>query len=379
MIRAMSGLTRYILRQLTVGMIFVAAALACVMWLTQSLRFVEMIVSKGLSIGTFLKLTMLLMPSFLVVILPISLFSVTLFTYNKLTSDRELVVMRATGLSHWALAYPALILAVATTICGYALSLWIIPGTMRNFHEMQWNIRNDITNVLLQEGAFNRFGDGVTIYVRSRSPNGELLGLLVHDRRNPQKPVTLMAERGALIYTPTGPRVLMINGNRQQLTAPGKLSLLYFDSYTIDLASAANDAGTREADAREMPLAKLLATTPKTAGSPSDYRKIEVELHQRLTSPLLNLAFALIALASLLPSHFNRRGQGAQILAAVALLILVEALSLGTSNLATANLAFVPLMYGAALLPILLAGWTLSQAKLPSFDRWRRSIRSAEG
>ncbi len=371
MIRPMSGITRYILRQLTVGMLFVAAALTCVIWLTQSLRFVEMIVNKGLSIGTFLALTLLLMPGFLVVIVPISLFAVVLFTYNKLNADRELVVMRAAGISHWALARPALILAGVATVAGFVLSLWIIPLTMKKFHEMQWNITNDLSNVLLQEGVFNKFGDGLTIYVRSRNPDGQLLGLLVYDRRNPEKPVTLMAQRGALVYTKGGPRVLMINGNRQQLErGTGRLSLLYFDSYTVDFATAAGSPGQRERDARELPLSELLAADEATLGE-SAYRKARVELHQRLTSPLYNLGFTLIALASLVPATFNRRGQNTEVMTAVAVMVAVEALALGTSNLATANLAFTPAMYAAALLPIAGGTWLLGGVP-PMLRRGRR-------
>ncbi len=363
----MTEIDRYIAKQLATGVAFVATGLVAVMWLTQSLRFVEMIVNKGLSLGAFLVLTLLLMPSFLVVILPISLFAVVLFTYNKLNSDRELVVMRAAGLSNWALARPALAFSAAMVVAGYALSLWIIPKTVERFHIMQWSIRNDITGVLLQEGVFNKFGDGLMIYVRSRTSGGELLGLLVHDRRSPDKPVTLMAERGALVYTDAGPRVLMVNGNRQQLTkGTGKLSLLYFDSYTVDLASASSASEDRTRDARESSLASLLNADEHKLG-PGEYRKAKAELHGRFTSPLYNFGFPLIALACLLPASFSRRGQTGHILAAVGLLVAAEALSLGTSNLVTANLAYVPTMYLAALLPI-AAGLAVLGGGLP---RWR--------
>ncbi|MCR6630874.1 MAG: LPS export ABC transporter permease LptF [Magnetospirillum sp.] len=355
----MTGITRYVLRQLTVGMIFVSAALACVLWLTQSLRFVEMIVNKGISVGTFLLLTLMLMPSFLVVIIPISLFAVLLFTYNKLNADRELVVLRAAGLSHWTLARPGLILGAAATAVGLALSLWIIPVTVGNFRELQWGIRNDLTSVLLQEGAFNKFGEGLTIYVRSRTREGELLGILVHDKRNPEKPVTLMAERGALVFTPTGPRVLMLNGNRQQLPrGTGQLSLLYFDSYTVDLASATGGEQSRYRDARERSILELAATDESEVG-PSEYRRAQVELHQRFTAPLYSLGFAAVALAILLTAGFDRRGQTVTILKAIGAMVAMQAMALGTNNLATANLAFVPIMYMVALAPIAGGCWVL--------------------
>ncbi|MGE5503535.1 MAG: LPS export ABC transporter permease LptF [Actinomycetota bacterium] len=357
----MREVTRYILRQLTVGMLFVSIALSLVLWLTQSLRFIEMIVNKGLTVLSFLWLTMLLMPTFLVVIIPISLFAVVLFTYNKLNTDRELVVLRAAGLSNWALARPALILGLAATVVGWMLTVWIIPTTVRDFREMQWSVRNDITSVLLQEGAFNKFGEGLTIYVRSRSPNGELLGLLVHDTRNPRKTVTIMAERGALVYTDTGPRVLMVNGNRQEVGPnSSRLSLLYFDSYTVEFGNSGGDKAARSRDARERTMAELASADRGQLGS-TEYRRYKVEMHQRLASPLYNLGFVLIALGALLNATFDRRGQGLTILTAVGLMVAVQAGALGSSNLATSNLMFLPAIYLNAVLPIAVAAWMLNR------------------
>lgn len=349
----MSGITRYMMRQMLVGMIFVSIALACVLWLTQSLRFVEMIVNKGLSIAAFIKLTMLLMPGFLVIIVPISLFAVVLFTYNRLIADRELIVLRAAGLSHLSLARPALLLGAAACAVGYVLSCWLIPLTVRSFHEMQWTIRNDIGNVLLQEGMFNKFGEGLTIYVRSRTAEGELTGLLVHDRRHPQRPVTLMAERGALVYTEQGPRVLMANGNRQEVTpGTGKLSLLYFDNYTVDFNTATGAKQDRFRDARERPTLELLFMDESWPNQ-GEYRRFKAELHSRLTSPLYNVGFAALAAAVMLIAGFDRRGQTMSVMLATALMVAVQALALGASNLTTGNLTFVPLIYLAAILPII--------------------------
>ncbi|CAA7614661.1 LPS export ABC transporter permease LptF [Magnetospirillum sp. UT-4] len=359
----MTGITRYVLRQLTVGLVLVSLALACVLWLTQSLRFIEMIVNKGISAATFLALTVLLMPSFLVVIVPISLFAVVLFTYNKLIGDRELTVLRAAGLSDWALARPALILAGIATLIGYLLALWAIPLSVQGFREMQWTIRNDITNVLLQEGAFNKFGNGLTIYVRSRTAEGELLGILVHDRRSPEKPITLMAERGALVVTEAGPRVLMLNGNRQELRAgSGKLAVLYFDSYTVDLATATGTDSPRFRDARERSIRELVNADIVELGE-SDYRRAKVELHNRVTSPLYNIGFAMVALVALLASGFDRRGQGVAILSAVGVMVALQATALGVANLASANLMFIPLMYLAALLPVAFGTWVLAGSR----------------
>ena len=56
-------------------------------------------------------------------------------------------------------------------------------------------------------------------------------GLLINDNRDPQRPVTILAERAAFADTPTGPRIVMVNGNRQQFDPKTrKLSILTFDT-----------------------------------------------------------------------------------------------------------------------------------------------------
>src|SRR3954463_2364778 len=114
----MSGITRYIFRQLGWGTVMVGLVLTLIVWLTQSLQFLQFIINKGLALGDWLKLTTLLLPSFIVVILPSALFFVVVFVYNKLIADRELVVVQAAGMSRMGVAAPALMAAGAAVAAG---------------------------------------------------------------------------------------------------------------------------------------------------------------------------------------------------------------------------------------------------------------------
>ncbi|MEQ9327299.1 MAG: LptF/LptG family permease [Rhodospirillales bacterium] len=66
----MKSLDRYIMRQLLVGTTIIAAILTGVIWLIQSLKIIELMVTQGLSLSTFIGMTLLLMPNFLVFIPP---------------------------------------------------------------------------------------------------------------------------------------------------------------------------------------------------------------------------------------------------------------------------------------------------------------------
>src|ERR1019366_7723421 len=112
-------LDRYIFRQLFWALIAVTAGLTSLIWLTQSLRFIELVVNRGLSMLVFMQLTGLLIPSFIAVILPITTYVVIQFIYQRLAGDREITVMRAAGLSPFSLARPALAVGFLTMIVGY--------------------------------------------------------------------------------------------------------------------------------------------------------------------------------------------------------------------------------------------------------------------
>ena len=119
----------------------------------------------------------------------------------------------------------------------------------------------------------------------------------------------MMAEQGILVATDSGPRVVMINGNRQEVErADGRLSLLYFDRYTFDLGQFTKTTENRWREPRERFLDELFMT------GESEHDKfyeatLWAEGHQRLISPLYAIAFTLVGLAALLSGDFNRRGR----------------------------------------------------------------------
>src|SRR6516165_8311633 len=195
----MKRLDRYILRQCFAVMIFVTAALSAAIWLAQSLRLIDLIVNRGLSIEIFLYLAALILPRFLDIVLPIGVFIAVLFTFNRLSAESELVVMRSAGLSHLALAKPVLILAGIGFLILMSLSAYFLPASNRAFKDLQFEIRNRFVSSLLQEGTFTTIADKLTIYIRSRNDSGEVIGLMINDSRDRQKPVTILAERGAFV------------------------------------------------------------------------------------------------------------------------------------------------------------------------------------
>lgn len=360
----MQGITKYILRQLVGAMLFVTFALTGVVWLSHSLRFVDLIVNRGLSIGTFFHFTLLLMPTFLSVILPFALFCAVVYTYHRLSIDSELVVLRAAGLSQIALARPALILAGVVTLVCYSIMLYFMPLGFREFRDRYVVIRGDYTQILLREGTFNKIVKGITVYVRTSQSNGELRGILVHDNRDLNSPVTMMAESGALVRAPDGPRLLLVNGNRQEVDPNGRsLRLLTFDRNIFDLSNLEGAKGPRWRKPRERYMHELLGPLDGERDI-AHLAELRAEGHQRLVAPLFSVVFALIALAATLAGKHSQRGRVPRILLGVGAVVVFQVLALALGDLIVDRPLLTPLLYLSIIAASAAAAFVLSRTRL---------------
>ncbi len=356
---SLTRIDRYVLRQLMVALAAVSGGLVALIWLTQSLRFVELVVNRGLSFGVFFQLTSLLIPNLIAVILPITTFVVVQFVYQRLAGDRELTVMRSSGLSPLALARPALALAALAGVSCLLLNLYVVPASFTSFREFQFEIRNRIAAFLLQEGVFTPVSDDLTVYVRARDRDGTLHGVLVDDARDKTSHATILAERGRLLDTGGVPRVLLINGSREVIDRTnGRLNVLSFAENTIDLAQSGKGGATRLRDPIEMSLDELLHPRPGSFNE-REIAKMRVEANKRLATPATCFSFTMVALVAVLMGTFRRHGGLIRPTLAVLTVVGLLALGLAAGNLATRTPALVPLIWVHALLPGLLAGWLL--------------------
>lgn len=359
------------LRQTLLLMVSVCVVFSFAVWLVQALRLIDLIVNRGLSIGVFLHLAILLMPRFIVVVLPIAAFVAVQFVYNKLITESEMVVMRAAGLGPLRLAAPAIFTGLIATLVLYATSLYLLPAANRAFKDLQFEIRNRFASVLIQDGVFNTLSDKLMVYVQHRDDNGDLESILIYDRRQPNKPVTVFAARGAIANTPQGPRLLLIDGTRQQRNAAtGHLSVLTFKKYTLELNQLTGAPGTRDREVDERYTGELIRDLRSGHNrDPTLRRAILVELNMRFAGPLAALSMAMMAVTSLLTGEFNRRGQARRILIGIAFAFAVEVIDVALKDLATRSVAAIPLIYANLLLPLLISSWLLWRDSAPSLLR----------
>lgn len=357
----MKALDRYVFVQLGIATLAITLALTFTVWLTQSLRLFDYIVNRGLPAEKFLVFALLLMPSFLTIVLPVSAFVTVLFVFNKLTTDSELTVMRACGLSPVQVARPALMLAAVVTLAMFAITLYVLPLSFRNFKDLQHDIRTNYSSVLLQEQVFTEIQDEIVAYIGQRTEEGQLLDVLIHDKRELSKPTTLIAEVAELIGSESGPILVLYRGQRQQFDRETKeLSSLSFERYTLRLF----EASAEEREWRE-PSERYIHEIFRPPEVEEDIRyrgELLSNGHQRLALPLYVPAMVMLGLAPFLLGQFSRRGYWKRILAVVVAGAVLQTQGLALEDFVSANIELWPAIYLVALLPNAILAWLLFRA-----------------
>lgn len=364
---------RYMSKNLLMATAFTALSLAGVIMLTQSLRFLELIINSGASSLSFLALTALVLPRFLEVILPIALMIGTVFTYNRMSADSELVVMRSSGFSPLRLSRPALAIAGGMAVTVFVISAWLAPVSVAKMHSMRVTIKAQYSSLLLREGIFNSLGRDLTVYIHERGKGGELLGLLIRDsRENAARPVTVLAKRGIIVTEDDSQQVIVYDGSRQDYNPEtGALNRLDFERYSLDLPDA-GPVRQRWREPDERTLLELFRPDEQVLSDEKMLRDFRIEIHRRFANPFLAMTYTLISLCCLLLGPVDRRGLGWRIVGAAGCVILLQGLYLVAYNLAKESLFGLILMYGMVLGPLFVCLYLLSGQS----EAFRTALRS---
>ena len=313
----MRNLGLYIIRQLGLATLMTAAGLTFAIWLSQSLRLLDVIINRGLAVGVALKFITLLLPGLLALLLPIAVFIAVLFVYHRLSADSELVVMRSIGISNFRLAQPVIVFAVGAALVGYFLTLYAMPRALREYHDIQAELAGDIAGVMVEAGVFTEVAPGMTFYAQSRDYNGVLSGIIVDDSRDRERRLIYTATRGAITTSAEGPRAILENGTYQETDKhTGHVSVLYFDHTSIGLAGVMGHNNLqRRREPEELYLSELeagMAIEPDAALRD----RMRIDLHRRRAEPLYTIALSLIAAGALINGGAPRQGQNAQMVGA---------------------------------------------------------------
>ena len=360
-------LGNYISRQVLTWTAISTAALIGIVWLSQTLRLIELLVNRGADLGDFVLLSILTIPLWLVVVLPAATLFATMLVLNNLQQDREITALSSVGMSNLAIIRGPLAIGALVSVFLYLNSAFLLPLTYTGYKTMISNLRTAAPIVVLQEGVFTDITKGLTVFIREKEGRYSFKTIFVSDRRDPDLLVEVVAEGGFLNLQGDTPQLVFRNGVRSELT-PGEsqATLLNFDSYALELTREFHGAGQRDRDYNEFGIPTLLAGQH---GSEKYAREMRAEGHFRLASPLLGLAMVVIAAAVILNRQYTRASSWRMIAVGAAAAVAIQVAIIAARGLTINYPTLYPLQYAAGILPVLLGLWMMRQP-----ERSRRRV-----
>ena len=297
-------------------------AMTGIVWLTQSLRFIDLIVIKGLPLEVFINLTILIIPKLLVTIIPFIGFLAALITYIRLNNDSEIISMKAAGISNLKIIIPALLFGISLGILALVIENFGSPYAYNKFKNLQYEIRNNYISTLFQEKVFSSPIQGLTIFIKERDQLGNLEGIMIHDARDKSKKISINAEQGKIVSTPKGARFLLINGNRQEINNNKNISILYFDQYTLNIKNYNTNNNLRFREASERKFHELIY--PNDNINEIYKKEFKAEAHKRIYTPLVIIIMVLIGAMTSIIGKFNRKASSKKLFYPISLALAMQ-------------------------------------------------------
>ncbi|MFN8833184.1 MAG: LptF/LptG family permease, partial [Alphaproteobacteria bacterium] len=295
---------KYLNRRLLVSFAVVLFVVISIVWLTQSLRFIELITSGSVDFLMFLKISSFLILPMAYVCIPIALFLALIITVHNLNADHEIEILKCSGLSDVQIFKGFVAILTGVMLVHFIVSLYLLPNSYRYFKEMQHLIKDQFIFSAFEEGVFNTQNSNITVYIDKKVSQNEFTGIFIYDFRNSNKPITITASSGKLYKTDNGISFILMDGTKQlDDNESGNISLAFFSSYKFNLLNEQEDK-ERYIDVNEMFLSDLLEREGKTEHQIKTHIVIAM---QRISWPLLNLVLSIVVCSIMFKSVSKRQ------------------------------------------------------------------------
>ena len=352
----------------------------------RALQLRDMLLGLELNIWDTLRLFGYLSPFFLLIICPIACMLSVFLTFLRMSTDRELVALKAGGVSLYQMLPASLFFSVLCALFGFWISLYWQAWGMGNFRSEVLNIASSSARVVVQPGVFNKDVPNLVMFARKVDPvSGTMAGVMVEDRRAKDTTMTILAPDGSLDADyENGEIIFLLKNGRSYTEKDNALSIIMgFQEYAVRLSfdSLFQGVDMGPVKPKEYTWQRLYDKENERALQKTDprmARKIVVERHKRFVFPLACVVLCIFVIP-IATSFQDLKQQTGVLMALLLFLIYYSLLMLGISLGESGDLAptiglWVP---NVVFLLLGLYGMRLAaQERMPRITEYWNSRRS---
>lgn len=349
----MQILLKFVFSKILRATFYSTFALTFCVWIVQSSRYMNLLDKRSISLSKFIKFTSYLSVDIIAVILPIALAVSAAFVFCRFCESKQLIALQSAGISPRKMLRPLLLLVSLTTGYLYISNMYISPIAWRNFRNLEFKIKNDIHIPETSGQIFVK--DNFSVYVQNSYGNFRFRNIFIVDNRDESKIRTYFAASGMLkgniLHLSDGERIdIDLQNNRDTKST--------FASYQYDLREIFK-AQRQKKQPNERFMSELLYDTDDAKKN----TELRALFHQKISSLLLCLIFALAAYIAVILAPFARRYSYKRIFVMATFIIILQGVYFWIANAAAKDYRFVALDYAVPAACLLLEIFIIANRK----------------
>jgi len=279
------------------------------------LKLVELVVTRGVPFLQIGKLFALVVPTFLEITLPMALLLGIFLGLGRLSSDQEILALKASGIGPAQLLLPIWTVALLVSLITLLITTLIRPAANLTLKKELYHIAKSRITTALKEKVFNDDFAKILIYVEEVVPPGNTSqGVLIVDRRNRARE-NIIFGKVALIFSDEESKTLslkLFDGTvyEREKNRSG-FSQTRFNTYDLklDLEETFSPVQKKEREPKEMSLRRLRTTIRLKEAKGLRPTPELIELHQRFAFSFAPLILSLLGVSVVMVPTRSRTGR----------------------------------------------------------------------
>ncbi len=289
------------------------------------IKLLDLFISKGVDLGTTVKLMGLSIPYLLVLTIPMSVLLGILTGMSRMSADSEITAMKASGISIHRMMPAVMVFALCGYIATSACYVSILPKTNLQLKQLKFDILRTQSGLGIKPHVFYTEFIHMVIYIDDLDhKTGRMKGVFIADNRNDDQPLVIVAETAEQIADPEKNVVTLRlhKGCTHELIRgkQNRYSITPFTTMDLNLNMTIFHKSEVSKSDREMTIGELLQQAEKNKLRGRNNSRQWVEIWKKTALPFACLVFALIGVP--LGITTRRGGKSASFAYAIGLILL---------------------------------------------------------
>ena len=311
-----SIINRYLLKEMMLPFVINLVFFTFVFLMTKILEITNLIVNYKMSLVSVLLMLLYSLPFFLSFVIPMSVMMAVLLTFIRLSNDKEIVALKAGGVSVYGLMPSVLVFCVMGVVLSCFITIYGIPWGTVSMKELTFQVAASHVDAGLKERTFNDSFKDVMLYINKIDLKNKILkDVFIEDKRSQNIVSTVTAPKGRMFAEPDQLvfHLKLYQGTINQVNLEDRSAhSINFDSYDVNLdlkhSLLVSKGGPK--DEEEMSFGELREYLKAYPQKNEQYYMVLMELHKKFSIPFACIALGVLAVPLGIQTESTKQSTG---------------------------------------------------------------------